>query len=214
MTAALLASAILVALALAAFCAGAETGFFSVTRGRITHLAREGSKAAAVLQRALADKSYTLTALLVGNNLAAVAFSSASAALAANIFPDSAVARTVWGACAAFAMLAFGEFLPKLFYAARPLRRMLRLAPAYRVFRIVMMPLTAVASFLTGLFAPATLPREHLTPDDLLRILKDRKDGVKLTEFESALIGRILVLRLKNAPVTVDSILSALDETD
>lgn len=214
MTSVLLALAVVAALALAAFCAGAETGFFSVTRGRITHLAREGSKAAQIVERALADKAKTLSALLIGNNLAGVVFSSASAALAARVFPDSSGACAAWGVCAAFAMLVCGEFLPKLFYAARPLRRTLRLASAYRVFRVVLSPLTAVAGFLTGLFASAPAPRERLTPDDLLRILQDRKDGVKLTDFESALIARILVLRLKNKPVTVDSILAALDEVD
>lgn len=213
MTILLLALAVLVALGLAAFCAGAETGFFSVPRGRITHLAREGSRAAAIVQRALAERAYTLTALLVGNNLAGVVFSAASAALAERVFSDSVAARAGWGVCAVFVMLVFGEFLPKLFCAARPLRRTLRLASAYRVFRVAMAPLTAVANSLTGLFAPAPTPRERLTPDDLLRILKDRKDGVRLTDLESALIARILVLRVKNAPVTADAILVALDES-
>lgn len=202
------------ALLLAAFCAGAETGFFSVNRGRVLHLARSGSSAAKTVQRALADTSRTLTGLLIGNNLASVVYSSASAALAVRICTDSVGARAAWSFGAALLMLALGEFLPKLFCATRPLRRTIRLAPVYRVFRVVFAPLTAVATAITGIFSSSPAPREKLTPDDLLRILRDRKDGVKLTDFESALIARILVLRMKGRPVTVESILSALDEVD
>ena len=213
MTAALLLLAMVLALVATAFCAGAETGFFSVNRGRITHLARAGSVRAKIIQRALSDKARTLTGLLVGNNLASVAFSSASAALAARVFTDSAVGQVVWSTSAAFLVLCAGEFLPKLFCATRPLRRMLLLAPAYRMFAVALYPLTALATAVTGLFAAGPAPREKVTPNDLLRILSDRKDGVKLTDFESALIARILVLRTKGRPVTPEALLKALDES-
>ena len=100
----LLAAAMLLSLACAAFCAGAETGFFSVNRGRVLHLAREGGKAAKTLQKALSDMQSTLTALLVGNNLAAVSFSSASAALASRLFPGGGAAASAWTLFAAFAI--------------------------------------------------------------------------------------------------------------
>lgn len=201
------------ALALAAFCAGSETGLLSLSRGRITHMAREGSKAARILASALADLPTTVTTLLVGNNLAAVIYSSASAALAQRFFPASHIARLAWSAAAALAVLYLSEFLPKLFCSARPLRRMLSLAPAFRVFSIVFRPLGAALNSAIYLFIrrrPAQ--RERLTTGDLLTILQDRKDGVRLTDFESALISRILVLRKKGAAVTPDSLLSAIDE--
>lgn len=119
-----------------------------------------------------------------------------------------------WSAGAAVALLVCGEFLPKLFCSARPLRRTLRLAPVYRVFSAAFAPLTFLAVAVTGLFAGRPRARERVTPDNLLRILQDRKDGVRLTEFESALIARILVLRMKGRPVTAEALLSALDETD
>ena len=207
-----LALALVASLAAASFCAGCETGFFSVSRGRVLHLAHEGSRAAKILQTALADLPRTVTGLLVGNNLAAVTYSSASAALAARVCADSAWARSAWSAAAALAILYLGEFLPKLFCSARPLRRMLALAPAYRAFERTMSPLTAVAVALTSLFVPKSDVREKVTSADLLRILQDRKDGVRLTDFESALISRILVLRRKGAAATPEAILSALDE--
>ena len=211
---ALLVCAMLAALALSSFCSGTETGLSSVSLGRIRHMAREGSAAAKIIERARLDFSRTLTGILVGNNLANVVYSSASAALAARLFGDASGVGAAWGAGAAVALLVCGEFLPKLFCSARPLRRTLRLAPVYRVFSAAFAPLTFLAVAVTGLFAGRPRARERVTPDNLLRILQDRKDGVRLTEFESALIARILVLRMKGRPVTAEALLSALDETD
>lgn len=210
----LLFLAMLVSLALAAFCAGTETGFFSVNKGRVVHLAREGGSSAKILQDALQDMSTTLTSLLVGNNLAAVAFSSASAALAARAFPDSAAGRTAWSVCAAFAVLYLSEFVPKMFFAARPLSRLVKIAPAFLVFSAVLSPLTRIAVWFTGLFVPRGETKYKVTMNDLVRILQDRKDGVRLTDFESALISRIIVMRRKGEFITVDGLLRALDDED
>lgn len=71
-------------------------------------------------------------------------------------------------------------------------------------------PATAVAMKLTDLFMPRGEQKYRLTSADLLRILQDRKDGVCLSDFESALITRIIVLRVKGKPITPEAILSAL----
>lgn len=208
----LLFAALLVSLALAAFCSGTETGFFSVSRGRVLHLAHEGSRAAKILQGALGDMNATLTSLLVGNNLGSVVFSSCSAALAARMFPDSAAGRTAWSVCAAFVVLYLSEFLPKLFFSSRPLSRLIRIASAFRAFTFAFAPLTRIALWITSLFVPKGETKYKVTANDLLRILQDRKDGVRLTDFESALISRILVMRRKGEFMTVESLLRALDE--
>ena len=210
----LLFLAMVLSLALAAFCAGTETGFFSVNRGRILHLAREGGAAAKILQRALADGSSTITSLLVGNNLANVVFSSASAALAERSFPGSPAARAVWSVCAAFAVLYLSEFVPKMFFASRPLSRLVKAARAFRIFSAALSPVTRVAVALTGLFIPKGEPKYKVTMTDLVRILQDRKDGVRLTDFESALITRIIVMRRKGEFITAESLLRTIDEED
>ena len=51
-----------------------------------------------------------------------------------------------------------------------------------------------------------------MTPESVLKILKDRKDGVKLSDFESALIGRIMVLRARGESVIPETLLPALDD--
>ncbi len=209
MTVALLILAIAATLAWAAFCAGAETAFLSVSRERVLHLARAGGRKAQLVQRALSDMGRTMTTLLIGNNLASVAYSAVTAALSVLLFSNS-VAKTAWSFFAAFLVLYVSEFMPKLLCAARPLRRSLLLARAYVVMETLLRPLTYVALRLTDLFVPRREAKYKLTSDDLLRILQDRRDGVCLSDFESALISRIIVLRVKGRPITAEALLSAL----
>ena len=214
MSAILLAIAMLASLAAAAFFAGTETGFLSVSRGRILHMVRLGGKRAKIVHDAITDLSRTMTALLVGNNLAAVSYSSSSAALSAILFAGSPVAQTAWAAVAAFAMLAAGEFFPKFVCSMRPLTRTLALAPTWRVVRKVLIPMGSVIQSAISRFLPRREQAPRMTPENVLKILEDRKDGVKLSDFESALVGRLMVLRARGEFVTPETLLSALDSVD
>ena len=198
------------ALAGAAFCAGAETGFLSVSRERVLHLAREGGVKARKIQNALQDMGRTTTTLLIGNNIATVTYSSATAAISARLFGDNMTASAVWSFFAAFMVLYVSEFMPKLLCAARPLRRTLAIAKAYEAMEVILSPVTAVAMKVTEMFVPKKEQKYKLTMADLVRILQDRKNGVCLSEFESALISRLIVLRVKGRQITPESILSAL----
>ncbi len=202
----------LASLAVSAFCSGSEMGFLSIHRGRLTHLVRAGSKRAKVLQTACQNLSRTTAAILVGNNLANVTYSSATAALSSLLFAQEPMAQSIWSVGAAFALLFFGEFAPKLLCAARPLRRMLNLAPFWKVFTFVFVPIGALVMQVIGRFIPKRETTVRVTPDMVLKILADRKDGVKLSNLENALIGRILSLRAHGKSVTPDSLLSVLDE--
>ena len=206
----LLFLAAMAALAGAAFCAGAETGFLSVSRERRLHLSGEGGVKAAKVQKALADMARTTTTLLIGNNLASVGYSSAFAALSARISGSSTTASAVLGFAGAFMLLYCAEFMPKLLFAARPLRRILAVAGAYEILAAALKPAVSLAMRFTDLFLPRREQKYKLTSADLLRILQDRKDGVCLTDFESALITRIFVLRAKGSPITREAILDAL----
>ena len=210
MTIFLLFVAAILSLALAALCAGAETGYLSVSRERILHLAREGGRKAALVQKALGDMGRTMTMLLIGNNLASVTYSTSTAAISAALFAEGSAASLVWSFLAAFTVLYVSEFMPKLLFAARPLRRILSIADAVKVMSIALTPLTSLAMRLTDMFMPRKEQKYRLTSADLLRILQDRKDGVCLSDLESALITRIIVLRVKGKPITPEAILSAL----
>lgn len=207
---ALLVLSLLFSFALAMLCAGCETGFMSVSRGRVLHLARSGGKRGAIVQTAVAEIDRTVTVLLVGNNFAAVTLSSASAALSTRLCGGSALAETVWSVVMAFLVLFACEFMPKLAFSARPLARTLQFAHVWRAVSRVLSAPAALIQFVIVRFLPKKTPRSALTPESVLRILEDRKDGVKLTDFESALIGRIMVLRANNREVTPEALLSVL----
>jgi len=208
----LLAPVAVGALALATLCAGAETGLLSIRRGRLLHLVRAGSRRARFLQEGCQNVGRATIGLLVGNNLASVTYSSASAALSSVLFADSPGLQAAWGAGAAFALLYFGEFVPKLLCSTRPLRIMLALAPVLSVFAKVFCPVGTVVLRIVGRFIPKRESRLRVTPDMVLKILADRKDGVKLSNLESALVGRILALRAKGEAVTPDTLLPTLDD--
>lgn len=210
MTIFLLLITILVTLVGAAFCAGAETSFLSVSRERILHLAREGGRKAKLVEAALGDMARTTTTLLIGNNLATVSYSSATAALTTILCGENLAGRALAGFLAAFIVLYVSEFMPKMLCSARPLRRCLMLADAYTTLARLLKPLTAIALKLTDFFLPRSESKYRLTAADLVRILQDRKDGVCLSDVESALISRIIVLRVKSKPITPDAILSSL----
>ena len=209
---ALLLLAVLLALGVSAFCSGAETGFLSVSRGRILHMAREGGVRAMVIQEAIFHMGRTTTAILVGNNLANVSYSSAFTALVVAAEISSPAAEAALSLLSALILLFFGEFLPKLFFAARPLQRLLALAPYWSRFARVFVPVGSGVQLIVERLMPSSEPKPRVTPETVLKILKDRRDGVKLSDFERALVGRILTLRSQGRPVTPESMLSALDE--
>jgi Mg2+/Co2+ transporter CorB len=210
----LLFVAALVALAFSAFFSGTETGFLSVSRERILHLAREGGRRAKLVHDALSDMGRTTTMILIGNNIANVSYSAATAALAEKLFAADSVANLVCSLFPAFLVLYCAEFMPKLLCSARPLRRSLLLAGPYRIISVVLSPLTVIAMKLTDIFMPDKEAKYSLTTSDLMRILEDRKDGVCLSDIESALITKILILRVKGKKMTPEAILSALKDVD
>ena len=214
MTAIMLLLAAVATLGLAAFCAGAETGFLSVSRERVLYLSRAGGKKAKLVQAALSEMSRTMTTLLIGNNLAAVAYSSASAALAIEVIGTSRLGNAAWSAVSAILVLYVSEFMPKMLCAARPLSYCLMMARAYRVLSAVLSPVVAAAISITNLFVPRKEQKYRLTGRDLMRILRDRKDGVCISDIESALIGRIISCRVKGKFVIAEELLDAVRDTD
>ncbi len=198
------------ALCFSAFFSASETGFLSVSRERILHLSREGGSKAKRVQKALSDMGWTMTTILIGNNIANVSYSSATAALSGCFFADGGVGSSIWSFFAAFTVLYFSEFLPKLLCSARPLRRILLLSVPYSILSTILSPLTYIAVKLIDFFVPPRKTKISLTASDLMRILQDRKDGVCLSDVECALVTRIIVLRVKGKPITPESILAAL----
>ena len=135
-----------------------------------------------------------------------------AAALTARLVGTSRIGSIAASLVVASLLLMFGEFLPKLFCSARPLRRMLALAPYWAVFARVFVPVGSLVQRLIEHLMPRQEAKPKMTPEAVLKILEDRKDGVRLSDLESALIGRIMVLRAKGEFVVPETLLPALDD--
>ncbi len=182
----------------AGFCAGVETGFLSVSRVRLLPLVRQHSKRARQLAKALRDMSRVVTTLLVGNNIAAVTVSTASTALALRMFDSSPLFQAVWSLFVAALMLFGGEYLPKLLFATRPLRRSLAAMRAYRVLAFALAPLVAVFSAVTRVVfkvRPTRSARLGVSRAGLRTLISDKEGSTRLTPFERTLIARVLDLQ-------------------
>ncbi len=192
----------LMAVCAAGFCAGVETGFLSVSRVRLLPLVRQGSKRARRLAEALRDMSHVVTTLLVGNNIAAVTVSTISAALALRLFAVSPVLQACWTLFVAVLMLFVGEFLPKLLFATRPLRRSLTAIRLYRPLELLLSPVVSVFAAVTRVVfkvRPMKGGRLGVSRDGLRTLMSDKNGSTRLTSFERTLIMRVLDLQALSA---------------
>ena len=201
---------IFVMICLSAYFSASEIAFNSANKMRLRRAAEGGSKTAAIAHRIAEKFTVSLSAILIGNNLANVSYSAATAALSVYLFSQNEIASVLWSFFAAFVVLYTSEFMPKLLCSARPLRRILLLSGPFRLVSLVLSPVTFIAIKFTDFFVPPKKNKERLTAGDLMRILEDRKDGVCISDVESALIGRIVVLRAKGKKITPDALLDAL----
>ena len=202
----------------AGFCAGVETGFLSVSRVRLLPLVRQGSKRARRLAKALGNMSRVVTTLLVGNNLAAVTVSTVSAVLALRLFSDSRLIQTAWSLFVAALMLFVGEYLPKLLFATRPLRRTLAAMRVYRPLESVLSPLVGVFAAVTRVVfkvRPMKGGRLGMSRAGFRTLVADKDGSTRLTSFERTLIARVLDLQALSAadlmhPAAADAAAPAL----
>lgn len=189
-------------LAASGLCSGLETGFLSVPKIRVEILARQGSVRAKRLAKAIANLPRVVTTLLVANNIVNVSASTVSAALVVMIAPDSVVLQSILSVSMAVLILFCGEYLPKLLFASRPMRRMLAVILVYRVIELLIRPVASVFdAFVRLLFGgqKATVARSGDSRDHLRKLVADTNDATRLTPFERRLIDRVLMLQTLSA---------------
>lgn len=186
-----------------AFFAGMESGVVCVNHARLMHLIRAGSKAAKLLHEYISDMQRFLATILIGTNLTSVILSTLSAALAQKCFPGLHLVQTVWATAMAFIILFFCEFLPKLFFTTRPLRRTLLVIRFFYVVEKLLTPLTVFVLFLTKWLVPknrnASDQRYLMTREYIQNVVSDAKDGSRITAFERLMINRVLTLQSQTA---------------
>jgi len=194
---------IIVCFIVIAFFAGTESGVLCINHARLMHLVRIGSKAAKILNEYLSDMQRFLATILIGTNLTSVILSTLSAGLSQKCFPGLHLVQTVWATAMAFMILFFCEYLPKLFFTSRPLRRSLLVARFFFVVEKLLSPFAVLVLFMTKWMVPknrnAAEQRFLMTREYIQNVVSDPKEGSRITAFERLMINRVLTLQSQSA---------------
>ena len=172
------ALALVLLLLLSAFFSIAETSMMAISRLRLRHLIREGSRAARVAQYLLERTDRLLGVILLGNNLVNNILATLVTALAIYYFGNSEWVLAIAAGTLTFAVLVFAEITPKFIGATYPERIAL---PASYVLALLLKVATPLVWFV-NLFVRAVLvvlriPRqrsgdaEQMTPQELRTIV-------------------------------------------
>ena len=189
--------AMVVALVCAAFFAGFESGLLNVSQPRLLGLVRQGKRNAARLAEVMEDLSRAMTTLLVGNNIANVVYSTASASLAVALAGGSGSMAGLCSLLSAVTMVFLGEYLPKLLFTTKPMRRCVAVTGVYRLSAFCLWPIVSVFSlFVRAVFSnrSGAVRRMRLSRDGLRRIVAEGQVTTRLSGFERILIERVLAL--------------------
>ena len=172
------------------FFSGSETSFTSSNRLRIKRAALEGNKWAVLADKISDNFSSFLATVLIGNNLANIAFSSVATIVAAGLFPPS-YAELIASVGATVLILIFGEIIPKIIAHDRPESLVKLTARPVSVlmalFKPVTSAVTAFVNWLSPLWTPKT-PEPSMTDEELVEILESIEDEGIFTEREGDLI--------------------------
>ncbi|MCL2105308.1 MAG: DUF21 domain-containing protein, partial [Kiritimatiellaeota bacterium] len=144
-----------------AFFAGTESGVLCVSRVRLMHFVRNGLKSATILASYLDNMQHFVVTVLVGCNLSNVILSTLSASVARTLFPRDPLYQFLWACVVVSMVLFFSEYLPKLFFTTRPLRRTLLVMDLFRLIDRLLYPLTRLVSLLTSRFGQGNANEQH-----------------------------------------------------
>lgn len=106
---------IFIMICFSAYFSASEIAFNSANKMRLRRVAEGGSKTAAIAYRIVEKFTVSLSAILIGNNLANIAVSTCSTLIVMDLFADNvALASTVATILVTVIILIFGEIMPKI----------------------------------------------------------------------------------------------------
>src|ERR1700704_1138129 len=185
---------------IAALASGTETALTSVGRLRGRHLAEQGSRAAAILQRLRADPNRFLSTVLFTNTLALIVASTATALMSESIFTRLGVPSglRLWLTL----LVSFGLSII-LLIGAEVTPKTLAITNAERVALIAAGPVDRIASFLWPILWAVTLISRaitggraarapYLSEEELLTLLHVSEEQGVIEEQEHQMIHGII----------------------
>ena len=187
------------------FFSGFESGMVSMNRYRLVRRVRNGDENAKAITKVLRNSHRLLATTLVGNNICNVTLSTLSATLAIaaaeSIGLEDTVAQTLATLMVAILLLIVGEYLPKLWFTARPYERCYPLLPVFRIFQTLLAPLATLCIVLTRLVS--SKDKEKRSPfvsrENIAFLMRDSEAHGQVSTFERLMVSRVLDLQLKRA---------------
>ncbi|HYM97374.1 MAG TPA: CNNM domain-containing protein, partial [Candidatus Sulfotelmatobacter sp.] len=185
---------------IAALASGTETALTSVGRLRVRHLAEQGSRAAAILQRLRADPNRYLSTVLFTNTLALIVASMSTALMTDSISTRLGVSPgwRLWLALLVSLVLSI-----LILIAAEVTPKTLAITHAERVALAAAGPVDRIASFLGPILWAVTLISRgitggraarapYLTEEELLTLLHVSEEQGVIEEQEHQMIHGII----------------------
>ncbi len=183
-------------LCFSAFFSAAETAFFSISRTKARHLAKDNQRPYVLIHQLKENPHRLLTTILIGNNVVNIGASALATAVALKIFPDYALGLAT--GIMTLLILVFGEVFPKSL-ATRNNVAIARLT-VYPVYwcSILFFPILKFLDFvpmLTGIIQNTSI----VTEDELMTIVEVVEEEGEIKEEERELIHNIFEFDDTNA---------------
>jgi Mg2+/Co2+ transporter CorB len=142
--------AVLICLGLGAYMSAAETAITGVSRARMHRLAQQGNKRAATVNDLLDRKDETVSAVLLGNNIANILSASLTTAVLTSLFGAAGVvyATVIVGVL----VVIFAEVMPKTWALLRADRVALTLAPSLAPALLLLGPAARALAWTSRFF--------------------------------------------------------------
>lgn len=219
---------IILMLMLSAFFSGSEIAFNASNKMRLKKSAEAGSKAAGMAYRISEKFTIALSAILIGNNLANIAASSATTLIILDILKalgitggqGEALGSTIATVLMTILILIFGEIVPKILSKQHADRVVCWVAYPVRILTIILSPLVGIVQLiLKGLRklwgkdqaddAPTVTEEELSSIIDTVEeegvIDEDQSDLLQSTlEFSETTLGEILIPRIDMVAYDID----------
>lgn len=179
---------------LSAFFSSAETAFSTVNRVRLRTLAEEGNKSAIRVLAILDRYGKMLSAILIGNNIVNLSASSVMTTFAISLWGSRSVGIAT--GVLTFAVLMFGEIIPKTWAMQRAESITLLFAPLIRLLMTILTPVIFLIDKLSNcilrlLHISSEGNNFHITEKELKTYVDVSHEGGVIESEERALIYNV-----------------------
>lgn len=144
---------ILICLIFSAFFSGSESSYNAANKGRLKKAAESNVPLAKLAFRISEHYTTTLSAILIGNNLANIAASTMATLLATQIIKNDGIASLVATVTLTLIVLIFGEIIPKIVCKTHADKVVRWVAVPIRIITILLYPLVFIVTLIVRLIS-------------------------------------------------------------